>query len=300
MTKNTTIALLVVWTVVALGAIALLAFVILYHHPAVQDSGDVREIYSDEWAGETIDDVSLAWHRGNVTIRPSDDGSFHIRQTSRHNAESAAITQSDNKLSVEQPLESWFLISWLAPSSDLEMRVPAKTYAEFRVSITSGATDMQSVNAEHINLSMTSGKLTAGDLQAASIAIKVTSGRMTITNSSADALQASLTSGDVTCDGRFPALTGKTTSGNLRLTTTEVVKSLDAKLTSGSITVTMPDNDGFALALDKTSGSFHSDFGLTTTYGGDDTAFAYGSGASSGRSYAVKMTSGKFSLNKTE
>lgn len=299
MTKNTAIALLVVWSAVALGAIALLAFALLYHYPAVQGSGDVREIYSGEWAGEAIDDVSLSWHQGNVTVRPSGDGSFHIRQTSRYDAESAAIDQTGSKLSVRQPLESWFLISWLAPSSDLEMLVPAKTYAEFQVSITSGATDIQSVNAKHINLSMTSGKLTAGDLQAASMTIRVTSGRMTITNSGADALQASLTSGNVTCDGRFPALTGKTTSGNFRLTTTEVMKSLDAKLTSGNITVAMPDNDGFALALSKTSGSFHSDFGLTAMYG-DDTSFAYGSGASSGRSYTVKLTSGKFSLNKTE
>ena len=88
----------------------------------------------------------------------------------------------------------------------------------------------------------------------------------------------------------------RTTSGKLIVNSTAVPNSLTSSMTAGTVSITIPDNTGFSLVTQKTSGSITCDFDLTSRLGGEETTYTYGEGAAAGREYAVRVTSGDFSL----
>ena len=63
--------------------------------------------------------------------------------------------------------------------------------------------------------------------------------------------------------------------------------------------VSIPDNDGFVLEASKTSGDIRSSFDLLSPINDKSGRYVYKSDAA-GRSYRVKLTSGDFTLDRTE
>jgi len=68
-------------------------------------------------------------------------------------------------------------------------------------------------------------------------------------------------------------------------------------MTSGDMALTIPENEGFQLKLDKTSGRFQSDFDFLVNPDQED-IYIYKS--TSTRQYSVDMTSGHFELRKIQ
>lgn len=124
----------------------------------------------------------------------------------------------------------------------------------------------------------------------------VTSGKMTVESSRADALTVEVTSGSAAFSGAFRNISGEATSGTVRIATDVLPDTLDGNVTSGKVSFTIPDNDGFSLYCKKTSGSLQEqlrsdEFGGT----GQKNQYSYGSG---GPSYTGKVTSGTLEIRK--
>ncbi len=106
----------------------------------------------------------------------------------------------------------------------------------------------------------------------------VTSGKMTVESSRADALTVEVTSGSAAFGGAFRNISGEATSGTVRIATDVLPDTLDGNVTSGKVSFTIPDNDGFPSTV-KTSGSLRSNFDLMSSVNGDKNQYSYGSAA---------------------
>lgn len=260
----------------------------------------LHEVYSADVNADEVQSVEVNWHAGNVRIRPSDDDRVHLTQRSYYNVRALACDVSDGRLAIEENAADSFFIFFGTRSSDLELTLPSKQYREFTLKMTSGHTDVSGVAASSMELEVTSGRLQADTLQADAIRAKITSGNMDVGQAQAGSLSVDATSGDTTFKGSFTSVSGRTTSGSVAVETDVVPESLDAEMSSGKVSVTMPDNDGFLLNCKKSSGSVRSDFDLMESINQGNGRYTYGSGSTSGRQYSVKLTSGTFELHKAK
>lgn len=263
--------------------------------------GELHEVYSDSMNADEFDSLKISWESGNVQVRPSDDGQVHITQRSYYKVHAMECDVSGNYLTVEEYHDFGFFFFGFGPrSSDLELDLPSKQYKDFTLKMTSGNTTMNEVTASNMNFELTSGKLEATALQAEKIKAHITSGQIDVDESKADNLTVDETSGTTSFKGSFDAISGKTTSGTCRIETDVAPKALNADLTSGKVSVTIPDNDGFILDCKKTSGDIKSNFDLMKSISDENSKYTYQSGGKSGREYSVKLTSGTFELNKAK
>lgn len=304
MSKKGALVSIVLWSCIAFALLAALVFGIVkgfnFDFTKIY-SGNIglHEVYSDSMSADEFNSINISWHAGNVLVRPSDDGQMHITQRSYYKVRALECDVSGNYLRIDENDDYGFFFFGFGPrSSDLELALPSKQYEDFALKMTSGNTDIDGISASDIDLQMTSGKLEADSLQAKKMNANVTSGQMDVNNAQAKSLSVDVTSGGANFLGTYSAISGKTTSGTVNIETEVVPDSLDADLTSGKISVTIPENDGFTLNCKKASGDIKSDFDLMKSINDEISKYMYLSGGSSGRDYTVRLTSGTFELHK--
>src|SRR5699024_5346634 len=72
------------------------------------------------------------------------------------------------------------------------------------------------------------------------------------------------TSGDIILNGSLDMVEANTVSGKIDLTLLSCPSTLEADTTSGNVLLFLPENSGFTLAFDTTSGSLRTDYGTVT------------------------------------
>lgn len=303
--KTSAIASLCIWGTVAAALTALLVILSAGGHARLngwlkrsQDvPGDARTLAAYDEEAPGLQTVSLRWHAGQVTVAPSSDGRLHVRQTSRWDEEPMEYSLSGDTLTIRQKARAaWFLFFLSPRQSNLTVELPARRYAEFALEITSGSASVKDIGADTLRLLMTSGDIDAAGLTAGELTLRTTSGNLNA-DAQADSLSTETTSGDLRVTGSFGALSSRVTSGKLAVESAEAPQSMDLRITSGDVSVSIPDNDGFTLEGTKTSGGLSSDFDLLSPLGGKD-RYVYGKGAGTGRVYTYKITSGSFRLGR--
>jgi lia operon protein LiaG len=141
-----------------------------------------------------------------------------------------------------------------------------------------------------IKTNFTSGDLQMDDVKMKYFDLKMTSGKTDVNNTTSDTLDIDITSGNIDIKGVFNDINAYATSGSMKIKTAVAPASLLINITSGNASVTIPDNEGFILCENKTSGFFHSDFKL------DD----YNTYKNGQNKYKIKITSGRVNLFKTK
>lgn len=261
-------------------------------------AGDEVEIFSTTENVSDINSVDIKWHTGNVNITQSDDDTMRLSQTSRYEVEQIEYSLSGGKLTIKQKTQWYFIFSFGGQSSTLELSLPKKQYDDFIFKMTSGTSDINNVSAKSIKIDTTSGNLTLNSIDSEKMSVDITSGDIYGKGVKSDKLSVDTTSGKISLYGEFTEILSETTSGQVEIETSVVPQKLDSDITSGKITIAIPDNDGFELSYKKTSGNLDSDFDLKSSINNKDKKYSYGNGSASGREYSVDITSGTFKLNK--
>ena len=121
--------------------------------------------------------------------------------------------------------------------------------------------------------------------------IILTSGRLKGTGMEAGTVDVKVTSGTLDLYGNLENIHTQVTSGTARISTMVLPDQLSAAMTSGNLTISLPDNDGFSITVNKVSGNFSSEFDMAAS----GNRHTYRSG---GPSYQVSCTSGNIHLRK--
>ncbi len=261
--KSIAVFLIVLWSIVTLIFTSIFVYFLVngFRIPnlPVKRFEVETEIASKTLQASEVTTLDIDFRAGIIEFVPVKTNTITVTQTSFFKIPPVNIQLKNGILEIqEQKNNQRGLFVFQSNSSFLKIEVPAKHF-------------------DSIQVNMTSGECTGTDL-------------------ACDNLTITITSGEVELVGLFENIYTKQTSGDIEITTNKVPQTIDAKMTSGEMTVTIPDNDGFVATINKTSGSIDSTFSFTVNLE-NDTRYIYKTDKTD-REYHVDMTSGSFQLYK--
>ena len=263
----------------------------------------------------TVENLFVDWTAGQVNIE-------------YHNGEGVIITEKANQPLNEDDKVRWWLdgttlrIRYAKPGfrisfnldKQLTVSLPAGTVLKSAdISSTSGDLNIPGLVADEIRLGSTSGSISAVTVTD-KLTASSTSGNITVRQGdTVGTVDLDSTSGSISLDvaGSIETVHLESTSGSMYLHLTSVGKAelsstsgcvdgvfsafRDLKIgtTSGSVSVKLPADPGFACRVDSTSGSFSTDLALTKN--GDTYTCGDGSAQCS-----IDTTSGDVRIGKAE
>lgn len=245
---------------------------------------------------EEIDTIEITWYTGGVKLSINNDNTIRLvekssKQTSTDHLLNYSVNQKVLKIESRNKHNINFFFFSLNSPTYLEISVPEKIYESIEVKAASGDYDFTGLKTKNLAVTLASGDVTVMNSEIDSLDTTTVSGRLISSNSKIEKADINMTSGSTELDGEIHELKLAMTSGNAEINMSVLPDQLDIRITSGIVRATLPENSGFKVAVDKTSGYFSSDFALSSI----GNSYTYGTG---GPSYSVKITSGNIQLRK--
>lgn len=231
-------------------------------------------------AASDVKNIKVEWAAGSVQMHvvETDSDEIELIETGSGLTKGREMRWkvSGDTLSIDYG--GWFSCFFWG-SKSLEIRVPEKYAASLGIVSIDGASgyyNVTGIGCDKLDIDLASGELEANEFTVRELDIDVASGK-------------SYANGTVT-----ETLKTHAASGRIEVVSSACPRTIDADMASGTIAVSIPENDGFTAYVDKASGSFESQFETAQRGGG---TYVYGNG---GASFDIDMASGKFILGKTQ
>lgn len=255
--------------------------------PSAQSSPDAHVNYAEignyKLDPAEVNSLSLCWTAGTVTMRTGNeeetDGKICVIERATGNARSTRpmkLDVTDGLLDIDYNAAwgLWGCIGFNAKHLEIVFPEHAANHLD-RVFIdaTSGTYDLSNLACKEFELTLASGNVDAQSIDAEKLHIVMTSGQARFSGAYTDNLNLSLTSGNLSVES----------------TASELPSQTDIDVTSGNMTVALPEQPGFTATLNRTSGNFSC--GFSATQQGD--RYVVGDGS---RLIDVSLTSGSVEL----
>lgn len=315
---------IIIWTIVAIVLIMLLIYLLVSNARLGDIFNNESEhiVYEEEFDVTNIKKINLDWTSGSINIYKSDSDKIRVIQKSKYDLKEDELVNIDYKnetISVKEGKKKigFFFLGFGSISTSLDVYLPDKEFEEiyvkissgranienlklskFKVKVSSGKIDIRKVVSQDIEANVSSGSIEMNDVRTSSLNFEVTSGKIEINNLDTNILNASVKSGKIDIDGSAKQMDLKTTSGKILVNDNVLPENLDVKVTSGSIDVAIPENEGFEVSYSVTSGSFKSDFDLYSNMSNLDKKNGEGKYKNGGNKFNFQVTSGKIKLEK--
>ena len=201
-----------------------------------------------------IQDISIDWASGTITIRPGDTDEILYEEAGNFDSAYAMVAKvSGSKLTIQYCKDSSILKGGFSFGGslhkDLTITVPRNWVCrELEIDVASADLDIRELTIQEFDFDSASGKCA-------------------LTDCAVGELSLDTASGDVTVSGTLDTLDCDSASAKLQLDLKNTPRSIDVDTASGSLTMTLPSDCGFTVSLDALSGRFSSDFATTTQNG---------------------------------
>ncbi len=199
----------------------------------------------------SISGIDIHWLAGSVTVRVIDGENIVINESAGRSLEQHEVLRyrvKDGTLTI-QYCESRSGFQWTnMPSKSMELLIPA--------SLLLRELDIESVSG--------GVKVEGGAMSISSISVESVSGGVTLRNIESSDLSIETVSGSVVAEGAFGKIDVQSVSGGQTLRLSMLPRSLKMETVSGSLRITLPENDGFTARLDSVSGGLRCDFAQST------------------------------------
>lgn len=212
-----------------------------------------------------ITGLELRLRSGDVVFHLWDEESIQVIERSARtldeNKHASFLRREDGVLCVEQgsTAAGFVFFNFGVFASDFEVFLPRRLWASVAVHSASGDVSLpDGLEATRVLVSTTSGDV--------DLATGLKCGSLDLTAVSGD-----VDGEEVLCEG----LLFRGTSGDLDVDFAALPQRLDAKTVSGDLTVTLPENPGFAIAYHQVSGDLTTDFDLVTSVSRRDGTASY-------------------------
>lgn len=201
-----------------------------------------------------IDELSIDWASGSITIRPGDTDEILYEETGDFDSANAMVAKvSGSKLTIQYCKDGSFFKGGFSFGGslhkDLTITVPRDWVCR------------------ELEIDVASADLDIRDLPIHEFDFDGASGRCTLTNCAVGEMSLDTASGDATFSGTLDTLDCDSASAKLQLELRNTPRSIDMDTASGSLTMVLPEDCGFTVFLDALSGRFSSDFATTTQNG---------------------------------
>ncbi len=277
--KTAAVIKVIVWSVVALLLVGLFLSIHFTVGPDFTNilpgwnGAEMKVLREQSFPVDNIDSIDLKWSSGTVYVLPTDGNQIIVTEkANRELAESEMlqITIENGKINMEQGTRiSRFFIFSFGYSQVNEIRLPEKQYNELKTRMSSGKLVVDRLNSNRVNVGLTSGLVELIAVQADDVLVDMTSGKVDI-------------------EGNFDDIFVEATSGVVNIESEQAPTAIFVDITSGKTVISIPENDGFTLGKNITSGTFESDFEI------DD----FGRYKDGKNKYRINMTSGTVELKR--
>ena len=201
-----------------------------------------------------IDELSIDWAYGSITIQPGDTDEILYEETGDFDSANAMVAKvSGSKLTIQYCKDGSFLKGGFSFGGslhkDLTITVPRDWVCrELEIDVASADLDIRDLTIQEFDFDGASGSCTLTDCAVGEMSLDTASG-------------------DITFSGTLDALDCDSASAKLQLELRNTPRSIDMDTASGSLTMVLPEDCGFTVSLDALSGRFSSDFATTTQNG---------------------------------
>lgn len=209
------------------------------HYP----NEDSYTVGNNSISATALKNIEVNWISGSIEIETYDGNTIEVSETCPHSLRQEDRVRSlyeNGTLTIQFRQSRFALFGGIEGNKALHIRIP-KTLAE---------------NIQNLSVDSVSSDNTISGL--------------TIRNCNIDNI-----SGEITVDGTIQDFNLDTISGDCRLTSHTIPRSVETDSVSGDVTLSIPEHGGFSIQHDSVSGKLNSDF-PTTSFGDDE--FVYGDG----------------------
>lgn len=308
MNKKLSILKLIIWSVVAIYLTGLLIYWTTSGSGRISmwsvikhDSADMTVASEHNIPLEGIKSINLQFRSENIIIKETDERDIKIVQLALDKLDKEELITVNNisgNLEVKhgklRPRIIFFGFGFI--SQNIEVYIPKNYNNDLFITSSSGSNKIYNQTLRNLTIKQTSGSTKMEEVKAQNIKVDLTSGSFKGDNIIGENLDSKQTSGSIKLNGEFNSINLRTTSGSSTLECNKMPEKINAEMTSGSSKIYIPENDGFKLQYNKTSGSIKSDFDLT----GFDSQNRSGnvSYKNGGSEFYIKTTSGSVRIYK--
>lgn len=214
-----------------------------FHTPQTS-SGLTAEVCVD---AQNIHDIEIEWVAGSITIEPGETDTIQILEAgARKESEQFVWRVNADELTIQYTDDTILGIhSIIDYGKDLTIKVPADWVGkELKVEAVSAQIDVNALTCTDVDL-------------------ETVSGECTFTSCIVDRLSMETVSGNISYQGSAETIETDAVSASIDAILLTQPKSITMEGVSGDMTITLPDDSGFAVELDTASGDFTSDFPTT-------------------------------------
>lgn len=241
-------------------------------------SSSLSQIGGAEVSASDVDNIEIDWAAGSVDVAVHDGDGILLTEYATHDLNKV----QQMRWGIEgKTLKIDYGAGWACTSittKRLEILVPkdlAQKLGVLDIDGASGTYTVNDVSCDSFKVFLASGRLEASGIKVGDLRLDAASG-------------ATFVEGHVTGDIRIDVASGESTV----ICKGEAPQSINASMASGTVAVSLPENDGFTAQIDKASGHFESEFEAQQS--GD--LYTHKDG---GISIKADMASGRFILKKT-
>lgn len=236
----------------------------------------------------TIKSLAIAWAAGTVDVLMVDDALVdgRIRITEYVTGGSARLPQ----MSMREDAGHVSIDYYRAEPLSLFLGCTTWGAKHLVIELPEGAMP----TLEELSLDVASGNHFISDIDARTIRATIASGKTVIENARAERVLLDIASGSASLAGVFEGIDASMASGDARIDCLgHCPDQTSVDLTSGRMSIALPEGSGFAIDLDRLSGSFACGFATKQ----DGNRLVHGDGAAA---FSVSMVSGSFELQPSD
>lgn len=279
-------------------------------------------VYTSAVELSAVEKLSVNWSSGQVLLCPWDGEHVEVTEYSRKplapEQQMNVHVRDNTRLNIEwsRRKTGWSLFG--GKSKRLEVRIPrslCEKIEKLNVNCISASVTAQNLRCEKADIAATSGSISAQGLTGENLSLHSVSGTIKAENLSAEQLELNTVSGSLKAEGfeaekaglhtvsgslkahgNAEAFQVSTTSGSAELMVDQCPEKAKFSTVSGSLSITLPENEGFTARYSTMSGGFRTDFPVSGL-GGKKGQAVYGSGKTQ---LEFSSTSGSISVKKAE
>lgn len=258
---------LVVWGISARSMIYFQAGRLMFGEQPSQAEGAAMSEFEADMQG--VKNIRLDFVSENIDVVVTNGNTIRIEEKSSYALDKDELmvcnAGGDTVSAVSGMKNEWVGLFNFMDVADIRVTlyVPARYQGNFDLYSTSGYINVQGVTAGVLKMSSTSGALYLSGAKAETLDIGSTSGAAAVDGGEYGEVQTSTVSGEIRLEAaRMDSVKAGTTSGAVTVTAGSMPALIDASTVSGSVTLALPENDGFTLDTDTVSGGVNCDFAL--------------------------------------
>lgn len=267
-----------------LFVVSLAAFIVSVGATGIQEGTEISVFFGGEYteinkefSANEIKNIDLAIASGNVVVKTADVESATVKYSGRHIFAAEIVNDT---LAIKEK-SNWFGIIGINfddYESRLEVVLPEREYGNVNVKTASGECEIDNlicenfnssaasgdnryrIFAENIDINVASGSVYAEnctDRKAEKVNLKTASGDHTIKGFTADSYNIKAASGDISAEGISGRCEVNLVSGDVNIEYAQWDGDLTIDAASGNVDVTLPENSGAEVSLDRLSGDIY-------------------------------------------